>query len=98
LVTEVFAPSGNYALRAQPSSTPQGVVTISGLWRLPLRWLRHDRSWTVRVRRREDDYPGGPVVVSTTAPSRADAKALLEDWAALLRRGTIPAGPRTGAQ
>jgi hypothetical protein len=91
LVTEVFSPSGNFALRAQPSSTPQGVFTISGLWRFPARLLHHDRSWTVRVRRREDDYPGGAVVASAITPSKAEAKALLEAWATELRSGTIPA-------
>lgn len=91
LLTEVFSPSGNYVLRAEQANSPQNVFRWGYATRLVVRLLRGDRAWTVRIRHREHDYPGGSAVMARTVPSKAEAKVLLYDWAAQLNKGTTPA-------
>ena len=93
LTSNAFGSRGDYVLRAEPSSSKQGfwaeMNSLGQLVRSTSQVLHRDHSWTVRVRRRQED-PFGDVVVQQTVESRRAAKALLRSWSASLLKGESP--------
>ncbi len=85
----------NYVIRAEPTGMPQGLGSLSVWVELAIRvrrLLTHDRTWTVRVRRKADD-PFGDVVHQEVAPDKNLARARVAELKEEIRTGRLPAIP-----
>lgn len=92
-VAYVEGPGGAFMLRAQPSGLPSRVATWSLLVVLGAnirQLLRRNQSWTMSVRRPEDD-PWGPTVFVELFESKRDALDALDKVANVLRSRDVPA-------
>lgn len=81
-----------YVIRAEPTGVPTGVGSLS-IWIELLvqvrRLLTRDRSWTVRVRRRDDD-PFGAIALEETVPDEIRARARTVELKQQIESGRFP--------
>ena len=85
-----------YVIRAEPTGVPTGVGSLS-LWvELALRvrrFIRRDQTWTVRVRRSEDD-PFGDVLHQEVMSHESHARRRAEEIKDEIRSGQFSSEPR----
>ncbi len=96
MVSEYLEQAGQgthaYVIRAEPSGVPGGVGSLS-IWIELLaqirRLLTRERSWTVRVRRRDDD-PFGAIIHEETVPDGIQARAKVQELKQQIESGRFP--------